>query len=179
MISHARRWTTLQLSCVVSHYIPIATLHCTALHCTACSFLMTTELHHRNFFQEFVTTVKRERESKQKQAERYRGKKVGGFADIEKQCDIDIYIYAEEEDSRIDARHTDAYHVSVVWICSDATIDTSSPSYHLLCCTVLYCAVLCCADRRTALTRSSVVTSQAIIHQAYQWTDHKLLNKLL
>ena len=101
---------------------------------------MTTELHHRNFFQEFVTTVKRERESKQKQAERDRGKKVGGFADIEMQCDIDIY--AKEEDSRMDARHTDAYHVSVVWICSDATIDTSSPSYYLLCCTVLCCTVL-------------------------------------
>ena len=135
----------LQLSCVVSHYIPIATLLYSALlnsalHCTACSFLMTIELHHCNFFQEFVTTVKRERESKKKQAEQYRGRKVGGVADIEMQCDIAIY--AKEEDSRIDARNTDAYHVSVVWICSDATIDTSSPSYYLLCCAVLYCAVL-------------------------------------
>ena len=146
---------------MISVLYHIATLLNSTLHCTACSFLMTMELHHCNFFQEFVTTVKRERESKQKQAERDRGKKVGGFADIEMQCDIDIY--AKEEDSRIDARHTDAYHVSVVWICSDATIDTSSQSYYFLC-----CAVLCCADRRTALIRSSVVTSQAIIHQAYQ-----------
>ena len=138
---------------------------------------MTIELQHRNFFQEFVTTVKRERESKQKQAQRDRGRKVGGFADIEMQCDIAIY--AKEEDSRMDARHTDAYHVSVVWICSDATIDTSSPSYYLLCCAVMYCTMLYCADRRTALIRSSVVTSQAIIHQAYQWMDHRLLNKLL
>ena len=140
MISHARRWTPLQLSCVVSHCIPIATLLYSTLHCTVRSFFMTIELHHRNFLQEFATTVKRERESEEEQAERDRGKKVGGFADIEMQCDIDIC--AKEEDSRVDARHTDAHHVSVVWICSDATIDTSSPSYHLLCCTVLYCAVL-------------------------------------
>ena len=125
-----------QLYCITLHPNRYSALLYSTLHCTACSFLMTIELHHRNFFQEFVTTVKRERESKQKQAERDRGKKVGGFADIEMQCDIDIY--AKEEDSLIDAHYIDAYHVSVVWICSDATIDTSSPSYYLLCCTVLY-----------------------------------------
>ena len=130
-----------QLCCITLHPNRYSALLYSALHCTACLFLMTIELHHRNFFQEFVTTVKRERESKQKPAERYRGRKVGGFVDIVMQCDIGIY--AKEEDSRIDARHTDAYHVSVVWICSDATIDTSSPSYYLLCCAVLYCTVLC------------------------------------
>ena len=62
---------------------------------------MTIELHHRNFLQEFATTVKRERESEEEQAERDRGKKIGRYADIEMQRDIDIY--AKEEDSRIDA----------------------------------------------------------------------------
>ena len=62
---------------------------------------MTIELHHRNFLQEFATTVKRERESEEEQAERDRGKKIGRYADIEMQCDIDIY--AKEEDSQIDA----------------------------------------------------------------------------
>ena len=139
MISHARRWTPLQLSCVVSHCIPIATLlylYCTTLHCTVCSFFMTIELHHRNFLQEFATTVQRERESEEEQAERNRGKIDGEYVDIEMQCDIDIY--AKEEDSRIDARHIDAHLVSVVWICSYATTDTSSASYYLLCCTLLY-----------------------------------------
>ena len=71
---------------------------------------MTIELYHRNFLQEFATTVQRERESEEEQAERDRGKKDIEYVDIQMQCDIDIY--AKEEDSRIDA-----YLVSVVWIC--------------------------------------------------------------
>ena len=97
---------------------------------------MTIELYHRNFLQEFATTVERERESEEEQAERYRGKIDGEYVDIEMQHDIDIY--AEEEDSRIDA-----HLVSVVWICLDATTDTSSASYYLLCCAVLCFTVLC------------------------------------
>ena len=77
------------------------------LHCTVCSFFMTIELHHRNFLQEFATTVKRERESEEEQAERDRGKKDREYVDFETQCDIAIY--AKEEDSRIDA-----HFVSVV-----------------------------------------------------------------
>ena len=94
---------------------------------------MTIELHHRNFLQEFATTVKRERESEEERAERDRGKIDREYVDIEMQRHIDIDIYAKEEDSRIDA-----HLVSVVWICSNTTTDTSSVSYHLLRCTVLY-----------------------------------------
>ena len=87
-----------QLCCITSYPHRYYTLLYSTLHCTVCSFFMTIELYNRNFLQEFATTVKRERESEEEQAE---GKKVGGYADIEMQRDIDIY--AKEEDSRIDA----------------------------------------------------------------------------
>ena len=88
-----------QLCCITLHPNRYSTL--SVLHCTACSFFMTIELHRRNFLQEFATTVKRERESEEEQAERDRGKKIGRYVDIERQHDINIY--AKEEDSRIDA----------------------------------------------------------------------------
>ena len=88
-----------QLCCITLHPNRHSTL--SVLHCTACSFFMTIELHHRNFLQEFATTVKRETESEEEQAERNRGKKDREYVNSEMQLDIDIY--AKEEDSRIDA----------------------------------------------------------------------------
>ena len=127
-----------QLCCITLHPNCYSTL--SVLHCTACSFFMTIELHYRNFLQEFATTVKRERESEEEQAERDRGKKIGRYADIEMQRDIDIY--AKEEDSRIDARHIDADLVSASCICLNAMVDTSSASYSVLCCAALIVGLL-------------------------------------
>ena len=90
-----------QLCCITSYPHRYYTLLYSTLHCTVCSFFMTIELYHRNFLQEFAATVKRERESEKEQAERDRGKIDREYVDIEMQHDIDIY--AEEEDSRIDA----------------------------------------------------------------------------